>query len=66
MAHLDDKRTSNAAAREPACSVAQPDFAIDVDVSAVQSSTLSRLIEEVRNERKTSGSYDRAYHRHNR
>ena len=66
MAHLDDSFTSNALAREPAGSVAQPDVAIDVDLSAIQSPTLARLIEEVRNERKTTGRYDRAYHRHNR
>ena len=66
MAHLDDSFTSNALAREPAGSVAQPDVAIDVDLSAIQSPTLARLIEEVRNERRTTGSYDRAYHRHNR
>ena len=66
MAHLDDSFTSTTVAREPTGSVAQPDVAIDVDVSAIKSPTLARLIEEVRNERRTTGSYDRAYHRHNR
>ena len=66
MTHLDESTISNAVARQPAGSVAQPDVAIDVDVSAVKSPTLARLIEEVRNDRKTTGGYDRAYHRHNR
>ncbi len=66
MAHLDVSFTSSAVAREPAGSVSQRDVSIDVDVSAIQSPTLARLIEEVRNDGKTTGSYDRAYHRHNR
>ena len=66
MADLDDRSTSNVLAREPAGSIAQPDVVIDVDLSAIQSPTLARLIEEVRNERRTTRRYDRAYHRHNR
>ena len=66
MAPSDDSFTSNALAPEPAGSIAQPDVAIDVDISAIPSPTIARLIEEVRNERKTTGRYNRAYHRHNR
>ena len=66
MAHSDDSFTSNALPPEPAGSIAQPDVAIDVDISAIQSPTIARLIEEVRNEQKTTGHYNRAYHRHNR
>ena len=65
MAHSDDSFTSNALPPEPTGSIAQPDVAIDVDISAIQSPTIARLIEEVRNQ-KTTGHYNRAYHRHNR
>lgn len=66
MPHSDDTFTSNAHAPLSDDSKVQPDVRIDVDVSDIQSPTLARLIEEVRNEPKATGSYNRAYHRHNR
>ena len=65
MAHSDDT-TSNAHAPQSGDSKVQPDVPLDVEVSDIQSPTLARLIEEVRNEPKVTGSYNRAYHRHNR
>ena len=39
---------------------------IDLDLDAIESPALSRLIQEVREEATVDRSYSRTYHRHNR
>lgn len=38
----------------------------EVDMSKLSSATLSRLVEEVKNDEMLASSYDRAHNRHNR
>ena len=39
---------------------------LDVDIESIPSPTLTRLIEEVRNDANVGRAYNRTYHRHNR
>lgn len=39
---------------------------MELDVASLSSPTLTRLIEEVRNEATIGRAYNRSYHRHNR
>ena len=44
----------------------RPRSSADKSVGAAQHPVLSRLIEEVRNERRVEAAYDRVHNRHNR
>lgn len=39
---------------------------LDVDIESISSPTLTRLIQEVKNDANVGRAYNRTYHRHNR
>ena len=60
-----ENRITQTSFRSPSAST-HPRSSADTSADAAKHPVLSRLIEEVRNERRVEAAYDRVHNRHNR
>ena len=60
-----ENRVPQSSSKSPAAST-RPRSRADASVGAAKHPVLSRLMEEVRNERHVEAAYDRVHNRHNR